>query len=261
MLNEPPAVPAGQSPQWQASGGLAPLTGLAQTNQTGAISGRVTLKGTPPPETVLSLDVLCGKAHAGPKTTHHYLVSTNGGLANVFVYIRSGLAGKKFSVDSQRVVLDQVGCEFEPSVLGLMAGQKLKIRNSDPLRHNVHALPQERDNLAFNWMVDPRSMTENIFVTNEIPVRLRCDLHPWMIAYVCVTEHPFFAVTDRDGNYAITNVPPGDYVLAAYHPKAHGSHTGETQPITVLPGGTTAADFMITARRTSTGGVVTAQAR
>lgn len=261
MLNEPPAVPAGQSPQWQASGGLAPLTGLVQTNQTGTIRGRVTLKGTPPPEVVFTPDSLCGKLPSTPKTTHLYVISTNGGWANVFVYIRSGLEGKKFPVPSQPAVLDQVNCEFEPAVLGLMVNQELLIRNSDPVRHNVHAFTQDKNNQAFNLMQDPGSTIEKNFAAAEIPLAVRCDMHPWMFAWIGVTDHPFFAVTDRDGNYSITNVPPGDYVVEARRVMNRISELARikdakpTQSVTVRPGETMTADFVVTAPGSQMSGV------
>ncbi|HEX4644895.1 MAG TPA: carboxypeptidase regulatory-like domain-containing protein, partial [Verrucomicrobiae bacterium] len=139
----------------------------------------------------------------------------------------------------------QVGCEFQPYVLGVMANQKLRIKNSDPILHNVHARPLASGNKEFNFPeLTGKSMTLS-FPSQEIPVRISCDVHPWMFAYVAVLEHPFFAVTDQDGNFAITNAPSGDYVLEAYHIKTHGNHTGETQKILVTEGQTTSANFTI----------------
>ena len=259
-LNQTLVDPLSQASEWQASAGLAPLTSLKQTNSTSVINGRVTLKGIPPPETVLSLDALCGKAHPAPRTTRHYVVSTNGGLADVFVFIRSGLEGQKFSVPSQTPVLDQRGCEFEPYVLGLMVNQAFEIKNSDPVRHNVHAVSESRRNQGFNWTGSTGLTKEENFGAREIPIRIRCDLHPWMYAYACVTDNPFFAVTDENGAYSITNVPPGNYLLEAYHPKTHGNHSGEMQFITVQPAAPATADFAIAAPITQVTGT-TAQAR
>jgi len=258
---EKPSGPEVHSPEWQASAGLAPLTNLKPTNSPPAtITGRITLKGIPPPETVLSLDAFCGKAHPLPKTTRHYMVSTNGGLADVFVFIRSGLEGQEFSMPPQTPVLDQKGCEFEPYVLGLMINQSFEIKNSDPIRHNVHAIPQNRRNQGFNWTGSQGLAKDESFRAREIPIKLRCDAHPWMAAYVCVTDNPFFAVTDENGAYTITNVPPGNYLIEAYHPKTHGNHTGEIQFITVQPATPATADFAIAAPMTQMT-AVTAQAR
>jgi hypothetical protein len=261
LANDLPALAEDHSPAWQVSGGLAPLTSLKQTNSSpSTISGRITLKGIRPPETVLSLDAFCGKTHPLPRTTRHYMVSTNGGLADVFVFIRGGLEGQKFSASSQTPVLDQKGCEFEPYVLGLMVNQTFELRNSDPIRHNVHALPQSRRNQGFNWTGSQGSTKDESFGAREIPIKLRCDAHPWMAAYVCVTDNPFFAVTDENGAYTITNVPPGNYLVEAYHPKTHGNHTGEIQFITVQPATQATADFAIAVPMTQMTGV-TAQAR
>ena len=228
----------------QVSTGLAPLAEL-QTNWTTLITGRVTLTGTPPVETTIIMDALCGKLHSQPVTTRRYVVSTNGGLANVLVYIKEGLEGKRFDAPAEPAVLAQTGCEFQPYVLGLMANQKLRITNSDEFFHNVDALPQVRANRAFNVSEAARTVIERSFREEEIPVRIKCDVHPWMFAYVCVVKHPFFAVTDGDGNFSISNAPPGNYVLAAYHVKTHGAGKGVTQPVTLKQGIITKTEFTI----------------
>lgn len=249
VANEPSAVSAivASGPPSPDYGGLAPLTSLLPGDGTTTlIAGRVVLKGTPPVEIPIHpSDAFCGKSHIGPFTTRHYVVSTNGGLANVLVYIKSGLNGKKFPTPAETALLDQVGCEYQPYVLGVMASQKLRIKNSDPGLHNVHARPMASGNKEFNLAeLAGKSITLS-FPAQEIPIRFSCDIHPWMFAYVAVLEHPFFAVTDQDGNFSITNAPPGDYVLEAYHVKTHGNHTGETQGVSVTAGQTTTANFTI----------------
>lgn len=126
-----------------------------------------------------------------------------------------------------------------------MANQTIRIKNSDPILHNMHARPAASGNREFNQTESAGKVVERSFPAQEIPIRFSCDIHPWMFAYVSVLEHPFFAVTDRDGNFSITNAPPGDYVLEAYHVKTHGNHTGETQAISVTSGQTTTANFTI----------------
>jgi hypothetical protein len=87
--------------------------------------------------------------------------------------------------------------------------------------------------------------TELFFQKQEVLVRFKCDVHPWMFAYVGVIEHPFFAVTDKEGSFIITNVPPGDYLLEAYHLKTHGVNPGLTQQVSVRTGEAAVADFTL----------------
>src|SRR5437867_2135776 len=120
------------------------LGGSLQLLPAADITGKVVLKGTPPPEIKidpLMADPNCGKLHTEPVTTRHYLVSKDGGLANVFVYVKKGLEGKTFPTPAEAPVMDQVGCLYEPYVSGLMVNQKFKIKNSDSFMHNVHATP------------------------------------------------------------------------------------------------------------------------
>jgi hypothetical protein len=117
-------------------------------------------------------------------------------------------------------------------------GQPVRIKNSDPLMPNIHALPAVDGNAEFNFAeptqgdVNDTKWTESIKVP-EVMVKLKCDVHQWMFAYAGVQAHPFFAVSDADGNFKIANVPPGSYTLTAYHLKAHGSKPGVAQDITV----------------------------
>ncbi len=201
------------------------------------ITGKVSLKGTPKPEITVDMaaDPKCGALHDKPVTTRHYIVDQSGGLANVLVYIKSGLAEKNFPAPTEVPLLDQAGCEYQPYVMGVMVNQKFKIRNSDPTLHNVHATPKAgTGNKEFNFAQPVKGMeTEKSFTNVEIPIRFKCDVHPWMFAYVGVFDHPYFAVTGKDGSFTIKGVPPGKYVLEAYHVKTHGQNPGVTQEVAV----------------------------
>ncbi len=247
---EPEPVAPAAVPQPIVSSGLAPLTPLAVTNASNSpalISGRVTLDGTPPPETLISLDPQCGQLHKSVTNwTKFYDVSKDGGLADVFVFISGGFKGQKFPTPSTPVVLNQKGCFFQPYVFGIMTGQKLLVKNSDRFFHNVHAEPRpDGKNPGFNLAESAGTIITKSFQYPEIAVKLHCDLHPWMYAYACVVDNPFYAVTDAKGNFVISNVPPGNYVLEAYHRKTHGLRIGETQDITVIDGKTTTVSFTI----------------
>src|SRR6266404_1410188 len=222
------------------------LAGSLQVLSAADITGKVTLKGTPKPEITIDMaaDPKCGSLHSTPITTRHYLVDKDGSLANVFVYVKSGLTEKNFRPPAGEPMIDQTGCLYEPYVMGVMVNQKFKIKNSDPTLHNVHPTPKA--NKEFNFAqppTQPPPVTEKSFTSPEVPVRFKCDVHPWMFAYVGVLEHPFYAVTGKDGTFKISGLPNGKYTLEAYHPKTHGANPGVTQEITVS--GDTKADFTI----------------
>ena len=159
-----------------------------------------------------------------------------GALANVFVYIKEG--AKASEATGEGPVLDQVGCQYQPYVLGVQTGQKIKIRNSDATLHNVHATPKL--NKEFNFaQVTKGQINERAFEKSEVMVRMKCDVHPWMFAYVGVVDHPYFAVTGADGSFKLSGVPAGKYTVEAFHMKA-GSATKE---ITVGADGNVTADF------------------
>ena len=205
---------------------LAVFLGSLHLAGAADITGKVTLKGTPKPEIPIQLDATCGKLQPKPVTTRHYVVGADKGLANVFVYIKQG--AQKTPAAGEGPVLDQVGCMYEPYVLGVVTGQKFKVRNSDPLLHNVHATP--KTNKEFNFaQVSKGQVNEKSFDQPEVLVRMKCDVHQWMFAYVGVVDHPYFAVTDKDGNFTIKNVPPGKYTVEAVHQKA--APTGKTAEV------------------------------
>jgi hypothetical protein len=198
-----------------------------KVTSTAGISGKIILQGTSPPERDLPLSVDCGKLHATLPKTRLYVVGQDGALADVFVYIKEGLSGKTFPAATESVVLDQVGCEYTPYVVGLQTGQKLLVRNSDPTMHNVHALPKISGNKESNKAQMAKSPElEYSFNAPEIFLTFKCDVHPWMYAYVGVVDHPFFAVSGKDGMFQLKNVPDGKYVVEAVHRKA-GKQTKE----------------------------------
>ncbi|MGH8248433.1 MAG: hypothetical protein ACREUU_18595, partial [Gammaproteobacteria bacterium] len=215
----PGAQPAFESPnsgaiafQGIAGFGVAPgasgVDGAAPGADGGEIFGVATLLGMPKPEVLIDLGPNCGRLNRQRPTTRHYVVNSAGQLANVFVYIRQGLNGR-FAAPANPVLLDQVGCIFEPYVFGLQTGQSLQVRNSDSEFHNVHFTPRlnPESNIA-----QPGKGQVNSFVFRkpEIFLRIKCDVHPWMFSYGCVVEHPFFSVTDTNGAFRLpAGLPAG----------------------------------------------------
>jgi plastocyanin len=146
------------------------------------------------------------------------LVTDEGILRNVIVYVRSGYQGQTYAVPSEPVVLDQQECVYLPHVLTLMKGQKLKILNSDPTFHNVHAVGDS--GTAFN-IPQPQKGVESIQTFSQPampPFRIGCDFHNWMVAYAGVFEHPFHTATGDTGKFEL-RLPPGRYEIAAWHEK------------------------------------------
>jgi plastocyanin len=195
----------------------------------GAIAGIVTFAGTPPKPRPLPMDSdpQCAKASPGA-TTELLVVGSGGGLKNVFVYVKEGLGARRYAVPSTEVALDQNGCRYVPHVLGIQAGQTMLVSNSDPLIHNVHAMP--KNNREFNFGQPARTPpVSRVFEQPEIGLPFKCDVHGWMNAYVNVVPHPFYAVTKDDGSFEIKGLPEGTYTLELWHERL-GT---QTQPVTV----------------------------
>lgn len=223
---------------------VAALLASLQIVSAGDITGKVTLKGPPPPETVIQMDASCGAIHP-TKKTRFYVVGKNGELADTIVYVKEGLTGKQFPVPDKPLLIDQVGCEYHPYVAGAMVNQKILVRNSDPLLHNVHPLPAVAGNKESNTAQLPKSKDlEYSFAKEENFLKFKCDVHGWMFSYVTVLSHPFFSVSGTDGTFKIANLPPGKYTIEATHRKA-GKQTME---IEVPATGTKEANFTFAAK-------------
>ena len=212
----------------------APPATAIDPNTVATINGTVKFDGAAPkPAKIdMSQDPACKGSNASEA-----LVVDNGDLANVFVYVKDGLGNRTFDVPKDPVTINQEGCRYHPHVLGVMAGQQVKIENSDNTTHNIHPTP--KDNREWNESQPPKSAPiEKDFAREEIMLPVKCNQHPWMKMYVNVVKSPFFAVTDKDGKYTIKGLPPGDYTLAFVHEKL-----GEQdQKVTVGPKDTKTVD-------------------
>ena len=220
--------------------GAPPPAPAAAPAGSATVTGTVKFTGTAPanPPIDMSEEAACRDKHQGGVTDPQFVV-TNGNLANVFVYVKSGLpASATFTAPAEPVVIDQDGCLYRPRVMGIMVGQNLEIRNSDPVLHNIKAVPAA--NRGFNISQPTQGMkTTRTFNTPEIMVPLECNVHGWMNAFVGVVSHPYFAVSAEDGTFRITGLPAGTYEIEAWHEKL-GT---QTMSVTVTDGGTATADF------------------
>jgi plastocyanin len=126
------------------------------------------------------------------------------------------LGDRVFAAPSEAVSVDQKGCIFLPRVVGVQVDQPLKLLNSDPLAHNVHGVTHTAK--AWNVSLSVKGMTRTVKVDKpEAVIEVKCDIHPWMRAYVGAFSHPYFAVSGPDGSFTLRNVPPGEYTLEAWH--------------------------------------------
>ena len=202
-----------------SSPAAAPDAKKVDASTAATLTGKVVLDGTPPaPATIkMGSDPTCEAANKDGLKSETFVVD-NGGLENVFVYIKDGLGNKYlFDTPTDPVKLDQKGCHYEPHVLGIRTTQPLKIVNSDNTMHNIHGMPQA--NREFN-MGQPLPMSNDVtFTTPEVLIPFKCDVHSWMNAFVGVVDHPYFAVTANGGKFELRTIPPGTYTIEAVHEK------------------------------------------
>ena len=190
----------------------------------GSITGTITFEGKAPKMKPLKVDAdpICVANNEIAPKKEWLILDENKGVKNVLVFITEGL-NIDYSPPEEPVVIDQKGCIYSPHVVGIMAGQQLDILNNDGTLHNIHALPKV--NKEFN-KAQPRSKKKLSvkFEKPEAPFKVKCDVHPWMGAYIGVFDHPCFAVSGDDGTYIISDLKPGEYVIEAWHEKL-GSQT------------------------------------
>ena len=220
---------------------LAAYEVVAVTNG-GTIDGVVTLSGAVPAQAPIKISKnqdYCGQTIPDPA----YTVDSNGGLANVIVYLKDITKGK--AAPAEPLSLVNVKCMFAPRVQGAMVSEQVKISSEDPVLHNTHPQNSDTNATIFNVALPFKGFS----VTKPLPnmpmmIKVKCDAHEWMHAWIMELEHPYYATTGADGHFTIKDVPPGTYTLAVWHEAA-----GEkSAPVVVVAGQTVKSKISLAAK-------------
>ncbi len=193
-----------------------PASPPAGVSGAAAVRGVVKFVGAAPVRRPVALPSGCAEQHKTPPLDSSLLVQGDR-LQGALVYVE-GLADWREPPPAAEVVIDQFGCLYRPRVIAARVGQPVVILNSDPLVHNVHSEAQQNAAATFNEiMATAGTRLVKTFARPEVAVHLKCDIHPWMSAYVGVFAHPYFAITDENGEFQLRNLAPGEYTLRAWH--------------------------------------------
>lgn len=192
------------------------------------ITGTVSFEGTAPAAEPIDMseEPTCAEKHPDGAMRQQVEVA-GGGLANVYVYVKSGLGDRNFPTPSAPVTLDQNGCEYAPHILAIQVGQPLEIVNSDGILHNINTQPTV--NRGFNISQPVVMETSREFSQPEVMIPVKCDVHGWMEAFIGVQSHPYAGVSGADGSFSLADLPPGEYEIEAWH-ELYGT---QSQTVTV----------------------------
>jgi plastocyanin len=228
-----------EEPKAQEAASSGPVTKVDPATAA-TITGKVSFDGEKPKPIQIRMDAeaSCAALHKEQVFAEQIVVNDNKTLQYVFVWVKEGLGDKNFEVPKDPVVLDQKGCIYHPHMIGVQAGQPIKVLNSDPTTHNIH--PQPENNREWNKSMSPGvTPLEQTFAREEVMIPVKCNVHPWMKSYIGVVKHPFFAITGKEGTFEIKGLPPGEYTIEAFQEKLGRM----TQKVTVGSKETKTVDF------------------
>ena len=204
-----PAVPK------RAPRTLEAFQNAIESKQVGIISGRALFKGEPPPPKELRVTLnkkTCGHTYQ----SESLLISEKGGIQNVVVSLLRIPKGLPRKTGDKPIQIDQQKCIFIPHVLLVPAGVEFEVLNSDPVLHSFHTMGAHNKELN---IIQTKTKRRRLPLTFPEPdtIEVVCDVHSWMKAWIIVTEHPYYALTDADGQFRLENVPEGSYRIKAWH--------------------------------------------
>jgi len=200
------------------------------------IRGLVVFDGEPPKRSEIKISA-AGCNHETGTALKENLVVNDGKVQFAYVYVSKGLKDQEFEAPKEPVFLDQVGCMYTPHVLCIQTGQPLHVRNSDETLHNVNWPDGNKMQPAGS---DPLEIQ---YERDSVGIMYRCDIHPWMSAFLCVAEHPYHQVTGEDGSFSLPEIAPGSYQLSLWTEKY--KKDADRPTFDVPPGGEVVVTFHI----------------
>ena len=209
---------------------------------SGSIMGFVKFDGVSPVFRAIDMTAApaCVKANSSPVIPPQVLTGANDALADVVIYIKSGLGNLHFDTPTDPVILEQKACMYEPHVIALMVNQKLEVRNNDPTTHNVHLLAKTNQSWNQSQQVDGPAIDQS-FPRPELAIPIACNVHPWMRAFAFVFDNPYYAITSKTGAFELKNLPPGTYTIEAWQER-YGT---QDQTVTIGPKESKAISFTL----------------
>jgi plastocyanin len=225
----------------EAPAANAPAGKMVDPATAGEITGTVKLDGAAPKMKNINMaaEPNCAKASGGPVTSEEVVTGDGGTLANVVVYVKTAPDGYSFPAPAAPAKIEQKGCQYHPHVVAMEVGQNVDVVNDDQTTHNIHPIPMQ--NREWNESQPPGAAPiEKSFPREEIAIPVKCNVHPWMKAYMAVLPNPFFQVTEKDGKFDLKGLPPGTYTLVAWQ-ELYGA--SDPQTVTIGPKETKDVNF------------------
>jgi plastocyanin len=184
----------------------------------GSVTGTIRFDGTPPKMKAINMSAVpnCAKMHTEPVMSEEVVPGNNGTLQNIVVYLKGDFSAYSFPPAGAPVKISQNGCIYSPHVAAVMTGEPVEVANADSTTHNINVISKRRQ----GWnetQAQGSAPIQRSFAHEEIALLVKCNIHPWMRFYLAVLSHPYFQVTDKDGQFTLRNVPPGTYTLVAWH--------------------------------------------
>ena len=233
-----------ETPAAQETAATGTIKKTLDLSSTGSLKGRVLFEGDAPAPKKIPVqgNPECAVLHPGGAVVSEEMLVQNGGLQNVFVYVKEGLEAYSFDTPKEPVTIINSKCVYSPHVMGVQTNQELIFMNQDATLHNIHAYPKLNKPFNLGLPIVGMKQTKK-FTQTEVMIPVKCDVHPWMQGYIGVLDHPYFTVTDAEGNFELKNLPPGEYTIEAWHEKLGV----QSQKIKIEPQQAQTAEFKFSA--------------